>query len=182
MLFKVNSKVENCCRLKAIQRAERVRPSKNSYTKNMAASSSSSSLLNNCVVSYCCGKQMIIIVSDVLLCSLLAFQVMLFSFLRVCMLQPCALKTATTVNEPIKIFARRLQSCNFQNKRYCSIHNGEKSHDNEILIETGRKRSNNISTPSSVPSQTRTVIVYEINVAVQRRDVSWKRMKLTVFE
>lgn len=63
-----------------------------------------------------------------------------------------------SVNEPIKIFARLL-SCNFQNKRYCFIHNGEKSHD-EILIEINRNRSN--SGPS-VPSSTRTVIVYEIN-------------------
>lgn len=45
-----------------------------------------------------------------------------------------------SLNEPIKIFARRLQSCNFQNKRYCFIHNGEKSHD-EILIETKRNTS-----------------------------------------
>lgn len=45
-----------------------------------------------------------------------------------------------SLNEPIKIFARRLQSGNFQNKRYCFIHNGEKSHD-ETLIETKRNSS-----------------------------------------
>lgn len=73
-----------------------------------------------------------------------------------------------SVNEPIKIFARRLQSCNFQNKRYCFIHNGGKSHD-EILIEKIRNPSSKNAAPS-VPSSTRTVIVYEINP--QYRDVS----------
>lgn len=72
-----------------------------------------------------------------------------------------------SVNEPIKIFARRLQSCNFQNKRYRFIHNGEKSHD-EILIEKNLNPSKNAA--SSVPSSARTVIVYEINP--QYRDVS----------